>query len=160
MKNQNLNKHIVEVFDNVMSENTTHQPIGATSLNELRKKATTNRKKTQPKKIIGRKIKPKSIKKKITLNKPKKYLNNIKKVNKITKPIRQEPSKFDKLKNISKQSLIGASVFSLLSLPPIINLFYKILPNNTTNGTYKEIIMRTLLFTIIYVLISKYFICY
>lgn len=147
-QNQKLNKHIAEVFDNVMSENTVQQPIGASSLDELRKKAVIGKKikRIQPKKVSKRKIKPKTIKKKIIINKPKK----------INKVVLHEPSKFDKLKNISKQSLIGASIFTLLSLPPIINISHKILPNNTSIGIYKELIIRALLFTIIYALVSKY----
>ena len=57
-----------------------------------------------------------------------------------------------KLVDISKKALIGSVVYLILSLPITIKIFEKIV----SSSSYKNIIVRTLLFAIIFTAIAKF----
>ena len=60
------------------------------------------------------------------------------------------------LYDISKKSLIGAFLFILLSIPPVQDLFNTYLPAECIFVQYKNIILKGIIFSILFVLISKY----
>ena len=134
---------ISEIFDQVMSESVavSKQEIPmATNINKLIKKKEqiiipekpicNNNVCKLPKLIPKPKFKPKlKLKPRIILKQPTKDM-------------------FD----ISKKAIIGSLLYIILSLPILVNLF----PNNSDTDQYKNIMLRALIFSIIFVLIAKF----
>jgi len=95
--------------------------------------------------------------------------NKVNKSNKLDKPNKpNKPNKLDTEKNISnngnkrelydisKKALIGAAIYMILSSPPFQCLFNMCLTNNTMISEYKNIFLKGMLFSIIFVLVASY----
>ena len=166
--NINKNLSISEVFDNVMSEN----PPGSTSLAALRKNIVqpsvpvirSQPPRIQPPTITENielttsTIKKKPIKNNNFGRKPK--IQNIKKPiirqRKVIQPITQPIQSQSNLADISKKAVLGSTLFILLSIPHTSCLFEYVVANNTTIDNYKTVVLKALIFSIVFVLLSKY----
>jgi len=60
------------------------------------------------------------------------------------------------LNDISKKSIVAACLFIILSIPQFLNMITKFLPTKTITDSYKSLLLRALLFAILYVIILYY----
>ena len=58
--------------------------------------------------------------------------------------------------DLSKKAIIGSIIYILLSLPYLSIIFDKIITNNTTLNFYKLVIIKSIIFSIIFVIVGKY----
>ena len=58
--------------------------------------------------------------------------------------------------DISKKAIVGSFIYIILSLPQVLTIMNKILPYATEADTYKNILLRAIIFSIVFVLIAKY----
>jgi hypothetical protein len=160
MINNNKNS-ISDVFDNVMSENpptTARNPPGSTSLAVLRNnikqvptiteniELTTRQVNKRPINTFGRKpIQKKPIQKIPIQKKPI-----------IVQQPLENQQKQSNLADISKKAVLGSGLFILLSIPHTSCLFEYVVANNTTIDNYKTVLLKALIFSIVFVLLSKY----
>ena len=77
--------------------------------------------------------------------------NNNLYINKI-KPIMNQYLLFSNPENV----LIGSILFIILSLPQINNITSKIVPNNISSNIYSNILIKSVIYIICFILISKY----
>jgi len=171
MINNNKNPSISEVFDNVMSENpptSTRNPPGSTSLAVLRNnikqvptiteniELTTRQVNKRPINTFGRKpIQKKPIQKKPIQKIPIRKIPIQKKPIIVQQPLENQ-QKQSNLADISKKAVLGSGLFILLSIPHTSCLFEYVVANNTTIDNYKTVLLKALIFSIVFVLLSKY----
>ncbi len=74
----------------------------------------------------------------------------------LKKPQNQLKSKSN-MYDISKKAIIGSLLYILLSLPQVNDLLIKFLPEKNTINIYKNLMLKGILFSIIFVMISKRF---
>lgn len=143
------NNIISENFDKIMStdiKDIKNKDIPyTTNISDLKKNIICNNNKCE---IINETIKE-QIKKPIkkSIKKPIKKL--------IKKPIKKIEIKQNPLYDISKKSLLGSFLYLVLSLPILLNALNKILPNSQDN-IYKGLLLRSIIFSILFVLLAKY----
>lgn len=138
------NNIISENFDKIMSKDIKDIPF-TTDISKLKQNVICNNGKCEIiKKPINKPIK-----------KPTKKLTKklIKKSTK--KPIKKIEIKQNPLYDISKKSLLGSFLYIVLSLPILLNALNKILPNSQDN-LYKGLLLRSIIFSILFVLLAKY----
>ena len=71
------------------------------------------------------------------------------------KSTKQKYQKQMELMDISKKSLIGGFIFILLSIPQVAALFDRLILNKTSINLYKIIILKSFIFSILFVILSK-----
>ena len=58
--------------------------------------------------------------------------------------------------NNSKKAIMGSVIYLILSIPIFTSSLEKILPTKSDIDIYKNLLLRTMLFSILFVLASKY----
>ena len=71
------------------------------------------------------------------------------------KSTKQKYQKQMELMDISKKSLIGGFIFILLSIPQVAALFDRLILDKTPLNLYKIIILKSFIFSILFVILSK-----
>jgi hypothetical protein len=145
-----INNIISENFDKIMSKDIPF----TTNINDIKDNIVCNNNKCDIKKPINKPVN-KLINKSVNINKPiNKPINKLININKPINKFINKPEK-NPLYDISKKSLLGSLIYFILSLPILLNGLNKILPNSESN-IYKGIIFRSIIFSILFVLLSKY----
>ena len=152
-----LNNNISEMFDNVMSDNIN--PIGGTNIANLKFNSNLSENSTQIPQQISHQI-PQQISHQIPQQIPQQNPLQFTQQTRRQKQNKRRYKHLDLTKkiemfDISKKAIIGSGIYILLSLPFLTILFNKLISTNIPLNFYKILIFKALLFSVIFVLISR-----